>query len=84
MRRTLLLIATAAGIAFGGSVLTAGAAAAAPPSAMPDAALGHANAKSALFYCGPGSTSDHPGQHVGWTRTSNGERRNLGGTCPTG
>jgi hypothetical protein len=80
MRRKIVILATAAGIAIGGSVATAGAAAAAPPAVNPGAALNHANVKSAHFYCGPLIASEHPGQHEGWVEAS-GERRNVGGNC---
>ena len=73
----------ASGLAFGSSVATAGAAAAAPPTSMPDAALGAASEMSVLFYCPNAELgNDHPGQHTGWTRQPDTERRNLGGTCP--
>jgi hypothetical protein len=66
MRRRLFLLTTAAGLAIGASVATAG-----PAAAYSD--------KSVHTYgC---LNSPHPGKHLGWEHQANGERRNVGGTC---
>ncbi len=67
MRRTLATLVAATSLALGGAVVVAGPAAAAPSE------------KSVATYGCPGN--EHPGQHVGWTRSPSTERRNLGGTC---
>ena len=66
MRRTLTVLAAASSLALGGAVVVAGPAAAAPSD------------RAAVKGC-PGP--EHPGQHLGATKPSNGERRNVGGTC---
>ncbi len=66
MRRTLAVLAAAGSLALGGAVVVAGPAAAAPSD------------RAAVKGC-PGP--DHQGLHLGVTKPSNGERRNLGGTC---
>jgi len=84
MRRTLgLLIATASVAA--GTLLAAGPAAAAPggipgPS---QSAIDHASGTSVLFYCPTDPDPAHPGQHLGWSKSSEPStaRRNVGGTC---
>lgn len=70
MRRTLALLATATALCLGGSVGLAGAAA---------AGVGP-NAHSQHGQC----TSAAAGKHLGWDKQTDGERRNVGGTCPAG
>ena len=66
MRRRLLLLTTAAGIAVASSLATAGPAAA------------YSETSVHTYRC---PLSLHPGNHLGWTTQADGERRNVGGTC---
>lgn len=70
MRRKLALLVTAIALSLVGSVVSAGSAAAAP------------SPKSVNNYCVGASTNAHPGNHDGWFKQDNLDRRNLGGTCP--
>jgi hypothetical protein len=66
MRRTLAALAAATSLALGGAIVIAGPAAAASGTSV------H------TYGC---EGSEHPGQHLGWTKQPSPERRNLGGTC---
>jgi hypothetical protein len=72
MRRAIALLATAASLALGGAVALA-----APASAAP-------GPRSVQNWCPGADSNAHPGLHLGWADQTNGERRNVGGTCPAG
>jgi hypothetical protein len=58
------------------SLTLVGVVGAAPAGAAP-------SPKSVQNWCPNDETSAHPGQHLGWSKQSSTERRNVGGTCPT-
>jgi len=72
MRRKLALLMTAISLSVLGGVTVAATASAAP------------SPRSVHNWCPNDSDSAHPGKHLGWFKSGNTERRNLGGTCPAG
>jgi hypothetical protein len=68
MRRKLALLVTITALGLGGGVGLAATASAAP---NPHSQNGQCTAAAA-------------GKHLGWDKQANNERRNIGGTCPSG
>ena len=69
MRRKAALLATATALVLAGGVLGTAPASAGPDGPNPNSLKGQCISASA-------------GQHLGWEKQAQTERRNVGGTCP--